>query len=47
MKANEAALSSNLKQLELAIQLFNDEHANYLFKGGLFPSGTDFGCENG
>jgi len=47
VKANEAALSSNLKQLELAIQLFNDEHANYLFKDGLYPGGGDFGCENG
>jgi len=47
VKANEAALSSNLKQLELAIQLFNDDHANYLFKDGLYPDGGDFGCEYG
>jgi len=47
VKANEAALSSNLKQLELAIQLFNDDHANYLFKDGLYPNGGTFGCENG
>ena len=47
VKASEAALSSNLKQLELAVQLFNDDHANYLFKDGLYPNGPDFGCELG
>lgn len=47
VRANESALSSNLKQLELAILLFNDNNANYLFKDGLYPGGGTFGCEVG